>query len=1038
MSGLRRRNLSQRGLQPQRHDDIVAAVIAQDPWVEGQITHLNESIYTCINLFNLYSATFFAALNVFWEETVLPRRYYFVPNKKTLLQIGLLSFAVLWYLLCWTHWLLWGIIGERREYFNHTLRARLRNKTFQIKPLTNVSHPHPECGAIRNAADNFINSFATDVGLNIYSKSMSATDKRRAVEGDHAYYCSKDLALASQEDIIQPFHVLKFLDVDYYVSPSQLIQTNPTLMYTFTPETLDVYDKEYTAIIQDDDSYITTVRGSSPYRHKVWDYSVDNVTLFTFRWKPLTKLFGRVVYVPTQVQFIMSHVDVRKVAPHRSLVGIFPSASYTGFRAIFYNLFLRSPLARLSYGSFCKRMDVIKEGARLTNLKFKGNQEVLVVETSLLNALRMRIEELGSKSTSGNIERILHTTSDVAKSYVTPPTVAAPILHHFRMLIPGEEMIKTFDRIPPVVDYQPLVRELACEDGKVVGRAYGLGYMGNSIFSPVKCVASDIHTVEGRINKPRNKVKSIAPFYAACMTEFLNFLIPTPGIGVPKIDQEVKDKQNRPSQRAGFEAVHNFDVLIPMVVSAFQKGEAYSKMTEPRNISNVNTVHKLKYSAYTYEFMEVILKNQTWYAFGKTPSQLADYLHSLALNHSSFLPTDFSRFDGSLTAAIREVERAALLRFFAAMYHQEVLELYDAQFDIRGYTQEGIPYDVGTSRLSGSAETAGFNSLDNAFISYCGYRRTHQNPMDAWNALGCYGGDDGLNPDMEVRDYAAVCNSFGLKFKGEVTAQSITFLGRTFPNLWESGGSYSDIKRALSKLHWTADRMATPELVAQRKALSLQYSDPITPILSDWSKKILHAYGLPNENIDSKTKDYSWWYLEFRTQSAWPIVDDPQWLEELVARDLDTTPDRIRGLIKHIREADVITNLDNIWTNDYLVQPEKKVEIPVLYDGEILGEIGPSPIPVAKQNKGKKEVELKPQKKPQNNDKTKRVFKRAPKKGKFQGTPGKEAAAKPLKKSAKQSDISSPRNRENVKEQARDEFVFNPAGSKAPKGKQKV
>lgn len=127
----------------------------------------------------------------------------------------------------------------------------------------------------------------------------------------------------------------------------------------------------------------------------------------------------------------------------------------------------------------------------------------------------------------------------------------------------------------------------------------------------------------------------------------------------------------------------------------------------------------------------------------------------------------------------------------------------------------------------------------------------------AWKQLGLYGGDDGLTayPDPDVAE--RVMRELDLKFKCEVKAvgETIGFLGRTYLDPWTHEQSHHDILRAVAKLHFSAtnENNATVEQMLWRKAVSVFVTDRNTPILGEWSRKVLDI--IPNGVWKADWKD---------------------------------------------------------------------------------------------------------------------------------------------------------------------------------------
>jgi hypothetical protein len=161
-------------------------------------------------------------------------------------------------------------------------------------------------------------------------------------------------------------------------------------------------------------------------------------------------------------------------------------------------------------------------------------------------------------------------------------------------------------------------------------------------------------------------------------------------------------------------------------------------------------------------------------------------------------------------------------------------------------------------QLSGSPATSIKNTINNAFVAYCALRESGMSPGKAWECLGVYGGDDGVD-DGRVHDHLPrVAGVMGLTSKTVLRKREdglVTFLGRHYINAWVGGGSIADVLRQLPKLtHSTAPANAKPDAVIAAKAISLLVTDPKTPLLSQWAKKHIARF---DGQIDAAWLD--WW-----------------------------------------------------------------------------------------------------------------------------------------------------------------------------------
>jgi hypothetical protein len=182
---------------------------------------------------------------------------------------------------------------------------------------------------------------------------------------------------------------------------------------------------------------------------------------------------------------------------------------------------------------------------------------------------------------------------------------------------------------------------------------------------------------------------------------------------------------------------------------------------------------------------------------------------------------------------------------FNPAYHEELSELFWANFKAPGYTKYGVTYNSGYSRASGAPDTSLGNTLDNALVAYLVLRETGLAPKEAWEQLGLYGGDDGLTPGDSIGVYTRVTKQLGLSIKSEVIKRSepVPFLGRIFHGHWDMPtDSMCDVGRQLKKLHFTTAPSSVPDwVVLYRKAVGLKLTDSGTPVLGAWASAVIRC-----------------------------------------------------------------------------------------------------------------------------------------------------------------------------------------------------
>jgi hypothetical protein len=294
-------------------------------------------------------------------------------------------------------------------------------------------------------------------------------------------------------------------------------------------------------------------------------------------------------------------------------------------------------------------------------------------------------------------------------------------------------------------------------------------------------------------------------------------------------------------------------------VKAFQKDESYPEEKDPRNISTIDRVLKVLYCYFMYPVMDAF-STLNWYAFGDKPKDIAEKVESVCWG--KFIETDFSRFDGTQNNVTRCLEDKYFSRVYSGENLERVRRLWSFGLNATGYTMHGVKYNTERTRLSGSPETACFNTLINAFVAFLAHRYEGKSVEDAYKALGYYGGDDGITPwdNDDTTSYSKAAEACGLKIKCAIKYRNPTFLGRYY---YDGKFSFADIKRQLKKINIAvgAQNETARKQHLWNKWTGLLVTDPNTPILSDYCRAGLRILTndetfVPKVNSNEKSPIY--------------------------------------------------------------------------------------------------------------------------------------------------------------------------------------
>jgi len=248
-------------------------------------------------------------------------------------------------------------------------------------------------------------------------------------------------------------------------------------------------------------------------------------------------------------------------------------------------------------------------------------------------------------------------------------------------------------------------------------------------------------------------------------------------------------------------------------------------------------------------------KTHRWFAFGTAPSaldrkvvELAQKIHTEGFE--CFEDSDISKLDGSKGRPHYFDFVALVLHSFSPVYHDTLLNLLQNEKIIKGCTAFRVIYNVYWSTCSGSPDTTVSNTQVPALEKYEIMLNSGMTPDQAWDRMGIYGGDDAIDgawlPDGASRTLA---KSRGLEVKTSRTPvhKHIVFLGRVYPFPLTSPQNMADPRRILPRLH-IIDHTKTIEQGLLDKASAFLVTDPHTPILGVWSRKINDLIKLPDYN----------------------------------------------------------------------------------------------------------------------------------------------------------------------------------------------
>lgn len=762
-----------------------------------------------------------------------------------------------------------GYLDEKRA--RHSLPTmQMRTCFVQAPSVTlpvNVDHTHGRSASDRSSGSVMIGHIASLAGRDPLYFQGSAADVRNGRSISRSYHWVKDLnAPASSFEPTQEDFVA-MVDVDYYVDMNKFLSERflPVVLYTFQPSTLGCSEGEFGFHFNADGEVVYDVSGGSSYGHRIWHYTGDSL-------KVTKSKFGFVYETSTYA------LEKRGMGPHHQLVLLAPLAKFKGFAGWVADKILE--------GGELKRFDPrVGEGFTRMIVQTKEGLACLTGRTgdhSFASVPKAIDDEIAS------IARTSKTFSiSMVKAKVQSPTaMGLPILYEYHCSKRVEMGPKMAVVDPYVKSYQYVPHLGALDSDQKPALVSFMKPLVDAAYCPSLCKNNEERAVSKRVTELATKDLPVSAFLLQVMQEFVGCLAEGLGAGrlVPVEIPEVYARQNRPTQQRILEAAEHEEAT--KVTKTFVKREAYGEPNDPRIISQINGVDKREYSRFMYALSDY-LKDMPWYASGRSNASIAERLAEVCDGQEYVVLTDFSRMDGRVGNVARQLERMLMSRVFPPSDHAVMLRLMEQQYRLKGRSTNGVLYDTGYSRCSGSPETSCFNVLLNAFTAFLALRMEYHCAEAAWLGLGIYMGDDGVSAGIPKKTYEKAAKTIGQVLTAEIVVKSekgVNFLSRRYgPDVWY-GDSNSMLApaRALSKFHVTVHMPSNVSKATKLvdKSFALWLNDANTPIIGDFVSKVVK---IGNMNM-SKFKNLT---------NAWGLSDTgtypnekASWMDDVIREEL--------------------------------------------------------------------------------------------------------------------------------------------------------
>jgi len=734
-----------------------------------------------------------------------------------------------------------------------------------------AGHTHGDAAAVRSAGSAAAEAYAYACLRSPFYMSMSASDQRAGRKGERRMHWAKDFNAEVRKEKPEPNDMIIMIDVDEHIPdlPQKLHDYFlPVVLFTFQPSVAAGTFVDYKFTFDKDNNVVYTVTGGagSPYIHKVWDYSPDCLVM--------RKKFLGITYAKS-----FFTVEKRQVDENHQLIALTPLVKF-GPVGCFFSMFVSGhdfkrlePVQKdtIRLAVSCAPTKDSPQGKFLMSTAAVGTYNAATVDIKEDNAAASMAAISDSKLSGFQVQGLndkldkkavitlveYHRKTKGQAAAAVPASVASDAVNNYT-INPSYHM----DEKPSVTPFmEPILPDC---------------------YAPTCSKESDEAMVQERIVKLQKPADALGATELKYAMEFAQLTAKILGPCVPVDYDYITEKLSRPSQ-ARITGEASFVQTISTLVKSFMKKEAYQKIAPGRPIATINGKDKYEYSAYTYA-VAALMEKLPWYAFGRKPKGISERVQAICAAATHVINTDLSRFDGRINRSSRQFEELLMKALFPEEHWPSMLRAMRRQYNSKGVTRMGVKYKNLFNRLSGSPETALFNSFLNAFMAYCCLREAGLESDEAWAKLGVYGGDDGLTADVDPELYTRVCAKFGHVLEADKVIRGesgVTFLARLYSrHVWYgSPHSCADISRSLSKLHTCVNLDNSAEDKLYEKAYALYLSDAATPIIGEF---VTRAVELSRRDASEFKNIHKVWNANYSEDEQYPNENADGWMDEVV------------------------------------------------------------------------------------------------------------------------------------------------------------
>jgi hypothetical protein len=800
----------------------------------------------------------------------------------------------------------------------------------EVGPKAN--HTHGLTAALRGAVRTFAQVFGDNQALPVYAFQRTKTVENQGTPGSHAHLDMKDLPANATFEDIPADNLIFMVDVDHKLDMCEFLTQHfqPVLINACVPRHAGFTGKEYSYCFDKDNFMQFSVTGGGLYRHKVWNYGQDMLcATYAVYGIPFTKTFY--------------YINRKYVDDDHELILLTPYARFAFPGTLLVNVAGCQPLEYLS--PVVNGDSVLLERHSPNGIVYSIGRTGMYASTDVtaekFATALLRAEQIDGKLSTGtfspcvggDLDDTIMLLAYVSKRIPARPAKVFPIAHS----------TQNYQKKPEVVE----------DEAKPKLVPFMSPFIAGSAHCPMECVSNEQACIQGRVDNARSPTIPIDAHLNQCMNDFAARIVPKHlrQTGVLMAQEECRDRLPTTTQRASW--LRGTIESKKKMQATFMKAETNIKFGDPRNVTNVGDVEKGEYAQAVDPFYDAVVPTLPWYAFGKTPCQIADRVVSVCIGAQRVRKTDFERLDGHACNVFRDLERRTFILYFNPDCIGAALATHSDHFNVIARGKFGTIYNTGFTQMSGDKATSLWNTIRNAFTMYyalrctinpaTGLRYTDEEAWDFLCAKFVAAGDDGLIADLCREAIVEAAKRLGQVIKAETVerdCEGVSFLARVYgPGVFSGDpNSCTDLGRMLRKWHVThaLPGTFTPIDKLVEKALSTFACDAHTPIIGPFVSRVVFLTHRERPGYEYKNT-LKIWNSQLAREVQYPNYRD-DWMDNMALELLGTDYKWFED------EVSKYTTLEQCLTIKCLKVEEPLVTTPTIVNGDVVVPEGAPPV----------------------------------------------------------------------------------------------